>query len=613
MRIEKFDSGYLLANVLPPLKDSTQAIDSDVIEYVLKSVDESLKKLAVRPNDWQQFSAFWPPRLVEAYISGRLVPFFGAGLSISSGIPSWTDLLVNNLGIDKMLVDDPDVSYDPLTLAELVSQQIGANNVQNIIRTLTENKRVATASHFLVATLRCPINITTNYDILFETAWKHINPLINLEVVTNDGDLALKRISWDKFDGSESKALLFKIHGSSDRNDEHLVLTRKDYRHHYRSNNNFFKTIRQILRKRHILFMGFSHRDPEVTRLVEDAIYDFEKAVEANQKTPGLPRPHFYSLQFDMKHHTPEIFAARGLVALKPPIVSRSTANSKSAALSTSLAELIVAGEKNIHSKFSLDIELQSLANLLSDELTNALRTLSGFSAQALNTLDTDDGGTWLNPLLKQLGIIAGQGVYLVNAEGRIVCCEVPVGLDKTKRLSKKSFFERPYFRQSKTFRKPFVSDTFRSVFNGLSTIALCLPIIHKDTFRGLLFSAAQVGAWNTPIEQAKKLWAKGLSLLLLDSNGLALMPPNNEFPTERNKGVAGAEDPALNLGYSFDKMISLSRRDSLISHIVKNIVPLTQDDDIYNISTDLRYYTVVTEIRNTRWKIGISMPLISP
>ncbi|MCW3134272.1 MAG: hypothetical protein N2V78_08105 [Methanophagales archaeon] len=71
--------------------------------------------------------------------------------------------------------------------------------------------------------------------------------------------------------------------------------------------------------------------------------------------------------------------------------------------------------------------------------------------------------------------------------------------------------------------------------------------------------------------------------------------------PTEKNKGVDGAEDPASNIGYSFDKLISLSRRDSLISHVAKNIVPLTQDDDIHNISTDSRYYTVVTDIWNTR------------
>ena len=48
------------------------------------------------------------------------------------------------------------------------------------------------------------------------------------------------------------------------------------------------------LGSRHTLFLGFSHRDPEVSRIIEDVIFT------AENKRPPSTIPGFYSLQFDI-------------------------------------------------------------------------------------------------------------------------------------------------------------------------------------------------------------------------------------------------------------------------------------------------------------------------
>lgn len=161
-------------------------------------------------------------------------------------------------------------------------------------------------------------------------------------------------------------------------------------------------------------------------------------------------------------------------------------------------------------------------------------------------------------------------------------------------------FNERPYFRQAKTFRKPFISDSFKSVYNNNSTFTICLPLLENNIFKGLLFSACQIGNWQMPISEADKFWNnhKNSSFILLDSNGNCLLPPNNEFDL-------------TNDGFDFDSLHLLSKRDKIISRIIENVLPIDKDDDVISLTSNIKYYSLITEIKNTRWKIGIASPII--
>lgn len=588
-------------------------VDKEVFSALRKYLEtEFAPKLEKEPITWQSFSTVWPPRLVDAYQNGKLVCFFGSGLSVPSGLPDWNTLLSEYFGLEKSLLSDDDLRTDPLTLAELASHQIGSEHLQFVLRQALSRLQIPSTNHFITASLRLPFYITTNYDCLFETAWTLLSPSIELVSLVNEADLIQHIGGNGRLEPSTSRSYLLKIHGSIERDNEHLILTRSDYRYHYRANQDFFNCIEELLSDYHILFLGFSHKDPEVTRLVEDVIYKSEKEdLEEQQEQTRERSPNLYSLQFNMSLHTPEIFAARGIMALTPPVVSPNVRDFRSLALAQALIELIGAADKDFHSSQSLDKFLKEYTLKLTSELQSGLNKMAGREAQALETLvDGPNSCEWLAELQDDLGPLAGQGVYLLNDQGRIIHMELPDGLNEDARKSSiVSLSKRPYFQQARTFRKPFISDSAMSIFNRLSTFFLCVPLTKDGGFAGLLFSACQIGFWRLPVDIAREIWdsSGNLSIFIIDSNGVCLLPPNDEIEIKQFGGAGGIESPEKNQGYLFSDLLKLSRRDKLVSRIMQNVVPIYQDDDILHLSPDLRYYTVVTELKPTRWKLAIS------
>ncbi|MFZ1083703.1 MAG: SIR2 family protein [Terracidiphilus sp.] len=606
-------TNFKLDNFVEKLKNlskrdllANQTVIDRSIEYIEKDLN---RKLADVGASWQDFRVFWPPRCVTALRDGNAVIFFGAGLSSDSGIPSWGELLRDHFGLEKALIEDEDLARDPLTLAELASQYLGNEALQQILRDVINVPAKISINHVALAALRCPVYITSNYDCLFEHAWREVNPT-DLIVVTNEADL-VKDSFQHAFERGHS--ILYKIHGSVSRPDEHMILTRRDYRYHYRRNSVMFENVRENLREKHTIFLGFSHRDPEISRLVEDAIYQFEQnRIEGASQTKG--KPQFYSLQFDMRAHTPEVFAARGIVALTPPpaVVGISVENAKTMSLAISLIDLIGAKQYNLHEKVALDKTLEEATSSIAKPISVGLASIREFTnaaseyLRAKQHLDT----AWLLQLCERLGPLASQGVFLLNDQGEVIASELPSGLNKTARAPKGIFNNRPYFKQAKSFRDAFVSDTAQSIYNKHSTFFLCVPILRDDQMVGLLFSASQVGQWKEPISVAEDLWKKRISFLLIDSNGVCILPPQNEFAAFDQPAMGCSEEPNLNVGYPYGMLLGLSRRDSLVRHISRSVVPVTQDDDVLILSGDFRQFTIVGEVPNTRWKVAVSVPV---
>jgi hypothetical protein len=186
----------------------------------------------------------------------------------------------------------------------------------------------------------------------------------------------------------------------------------------------------------------------------------------------------------------------------------------------------------------------------------------------------------------------------------------LPAGLNKNARAARRNFSDRPYFRQAKTFRKSFVSDVYESVYNGNSTIFLCQPLVVDSRFVGLLFSAAQPGAWKTPEENRQRFAKKGIEFTIVDSNGILLMPTIPELMENGKKNLPAGESEEANLGYSFHEILKHSRRDRHIGHIVENIVPVGFDDDIHEISSDYTVYSMAANVKNTKWKLFLTEPI---
>jgi hypothetical protein len=610
---------------LENLRDKLGELKNNIADGHIASALQAHLKDNVEPwassssSHWQQLSTFWPPRYVRALRQRNAMVFFGAGVSLPAGLPTWSQLITESFKLDPDLVNDDDLKSDPLTLAELAGQYLGSEKLQEQLRKAMQQKTSNTCcGHLLLAALRCPYYVTTNYDTLFETAWAHLHGTNSLAIVTNDGDLLGQE--YDEALRSH-RAVLFKIHGcaSSKRSNELLILTRRDYRYHYRVNDKLFGLIRQYLRKYHTLFVGFSHKDPEVSRLVEDAIHGFEIAPETEQEKE---RPQFYSLQFNMLSHTPEVFAARGIVALQPPAVLASPDQARTQALAVALCDLLGAKTRDLHESVNVDNDLISARRQIAAPLKDGIDQLARYEKEACAALEGKGTLDFLSELLVGLGTLGSQGVFLINQDGTAVGFALPDTLNMAGRqesIRAVNFKQRPYFQEARSFRRAFVSDATNSVFNENATFFLCQPVLMDKQFQGLLFSACQIGQWKTPIDIAKRLWSEEKAFLLIDTNGVALVPPLDEFPAvegiyyrqlEGGRKERVDETQGSNLGYPYRKLLGLSRRDAVIRHISHSVVPVRQDDDVLILGSDWSQFTVVSDLPRSRWKVGVSMSL---
>jgi len=595
------------------LADIRDSIDTDwtVISESRDSIDSIIKYTdgllaSGHEGHLKGFKTFIPPRLVTAAKAGNMSPFFGAGVSIAAGIPTWSKLL-EKLGVPEDLAQEPNLENDPLTLAELLAHEIGFFELQGELRTLMNATTVPSIVHYLLAQLSQGVYVTTNYDTLFEVAWKKVNDGTEPIVVTTDTDFTLHGIDPKKIEPIDDRAIVLKIHGCASKDDEEMILTRSQYRRHYRTNTLLFGAVRDLMLQKHMLFIGFSHRDPEITRLVDDAIHKYEI-----NKTQA---PEYYSLQFDMKEKTPEVFAARGMVALRPPIsiTEPKGFDYRTAGLSKALVDFCAAMDSKAHATLDLDNELKQGIEEIELEVSKAMNVLSSAASKIVSNM-TDDNfiQNILDGTLVSLDKIAGQGLYLLKKNGDIRLHAIPASLANPKRRRSATLSRRFYVQQTKTFKEKFVSDSDKSVFNDHSTVFFCMPLGDKKNYKGLLFCASQIGAWQTPIKVRDRFLSKHPdgSFVLVDSNGVVLLPPNGEFPITGSLIIPPSESQDDNMGFDFEKLKRISRRDQLVTRIWRNIVPVNQDDDVCNFS-DLGMYSVVSKIEGTQWKLALSKPVI--
>ena len=365
-----------------------------------------------------------------------------------------------------------------------------------------------------------------------------------------------------------------------------------------------FEAVRFCLGRSNTLFVGFGHRDPEITRLVEDVIHAFET------KSGKAAAPAFYSLQFNMGEQTPEIFAARGIVALRPPL-SLSTpegVDPRTVSLVRSQFDLLGAVDSTAHESLNLGPSLSDALERIGEELGRGLGLLEDLAGESgVGSAIVRDR---LRVVGEKLGDLAGQGIYLLNEGDEIKEVWLPDGLSDPGRLEA-DLHRRSYVQQAHMYREPFVSAAVESVFNGNATVFLCVPVLDgRKEYRGLVFSAAQVGAWRAPLELRDRLrgeeWGEQLSFVLIDSDGILLLPPQGEFEPSDRPGEG--EDPGGNVGFSFDRLRRLSRRDKLVERVWNNIVPLARDDDVLRLG-EVEMYSIVADVPKARWKLALSVP----
>jgi hypothetical protein len=203
--------------------------------------------------------------------------FIGSGLSLWSGLPSWSNLLeemakyIERLGYSAELVRKEVDSGNLLQAASYGVDLLPPREFPRFIRQVCHYGEVSPhLIHEKVVTLGPTCFITTNYDQLIEDAFRQIHGSV-LRSVTNN-QLA------ETADIIQARAnnFIFKPHGDvTDSNS--VILTREQYRSILHGERKAaLEALKVLLVSRPIVFLGFGLRDPDFI-FVQDYLLDVFK------------------------------------------------------------------------------------------------------------------------------------------------------------------------------------------------------------------------------------------------------------------------------------------------------------------------------------------------
>jgi hypothetical protein len=254
--------GEFIEKILQSARDVAARRRVDVALVLFGQADEALAQ-RIRREDAPAWSALPEGlraealKLAQSARSGALVPFMGAGVSYTAGLPLWGELvslLAEQVDLPRNLRKSFD-SLDALDQA-LVLRQLFEKKRQDFRRAvvaLTSAERYGLAP-VLLAGLRSREAVTLNYDILYEHASRDIGSPVTLL----PEDPARIDRGW-----------LLKLHGSVS-SPGSIVLTRDDYLSFGKARAALASLAKAMLLTRHLLFVGFGFQDDHFHEIMHE-------------------------------------------------------------------------------------------------------------------------------------------------------------------------------------------------------------------------------------------------------------------------------------------------------------------------------------------------------
>ncbi|GAA2175690.1 hypothetical protein GCM10009846_26550 [Agrococcus versicolor] len=227
------------------------------------------------------------PELAGLARAGRLVPFMGAGVSVSGGGPTWRGLIERlaqrvGLGTDEVeaILEQGRSPLDQAAILEHRFAEAASGERDAFRQAIADEANLDRygLAPALLATLAPPQAITLNYDELYERATKDIGG--DRVAVISDGQLEAGASRW-----------LLKLHGSVGR-PESIVLTRDDYLGYNATRSALSSIVKANLITHHLLFVGFGFTDDHFHEIV----HDVRSAV---QRSDGVPFATALQLRVD--------------------------------------------------------------------------------------------------------------------------------------------------------------------------------------------------------------------------------------------------------------------------------------------------------------------------
>jgi hypothetical protein len=227
------------------------------------SLAQKLRREAAKGSSWTSIDAHLQDKaksLGQTARAGHLVPFLGAGVSVSAGAPSWGQLL-DTLRTGVRLKEAEAEAFQGLgpldqagVLEQLYADQHGSRAAfGRAVAAAVDLPRYGLAPA-LLASLPSAGAITLNYDRLFEMACS---------------DAQRPRTVMPENIPAVGNNWLLKLHGSVSQPDS-IVLTRDDYLGYNSSREALSALVKAHLLTHHLLFVGFGLADDHFHEIVHD-------------------------------------------------------------------------------------------------------------------------------------------------------------------------------------------------------------------------------------------------------------------------------------------------------------------------------------------------------
>lgn len=265
-------AGKILEEMLPALRNFTSENEVDVVLVAFSptayaAAQAERNKIVVWPDPIAELKNE-ADYLAKTCLQGKLAVFIGAGVSRAAGLPDWAGLL-HRLAIRARRGEDECKALTNLKSyldqATIIQRWLeGVENIGNAVKEELGGYHHYSLSHAFLAALPVREVITTNYDQLFEHAWRS-HDLDEFSVLP--GNLKPNSQRW-----------LLKMHGCLSK-PEQVVLTRSDYTRYDESLPGLAGIVQAFLVTRHMLFVGFSLTDDNFHRIV-----DYVRRIRASAK-----------------------------------------------------------------------------------------------------------------------------------------------------------------------------------------------------------------------------------------------------------------------------------------------------------------------------------------
>lgn len=219
-----------------------------------------------------------PQDLVDQLAAGAGSVFVGAGVSIASGLPSWTSLLDP---LRKAIIECPE-NASFLDVAQFYENHFGRFRLtEEVRRRLETSGKKATPLHNALVNLVPKGRIyTTNLDTLLEDA-AQASGLDFRKTVNTDPPVSFDR----------DRLNIVKLHGDLGQINSY-VLTAQDYESYFRKNPGLTRLIGAEFQTGTVLFVGYSHSDIDlrmILRRITDENGRFSRSHYTLQVNPCQP------------------------------------------------------------------------------------------------------------------------------------------------------------------------------------------------------------------------------------------------------------------------------------------------------------------------------------